>query len=124
MHWIRSNIRLSARLALLALSLQFASSFGHVHPEDLVPAAAATHAAAAVQQSRSDPSVPARKPGGADDVCAVCALILLLNTSVVSAALPLPVATGVRRVRWQAAFDFSPALPSRRFFSARAPPLA
>ena len=31
MKWFRSNIRHGARLALLALLVQFALTFGHVH---------------------------------------------------------------------------------------------
>ncbi len=42
MKWFRSNIRTGARLALLALLVQFALSFGHIH--GFAPqAASATH---------------------------------------------------------------------------------
>ena len=35
MNWFRSNIQSCARLALFALALQMAVSFGHVHGDDL-----------------------------------------------------------------------------------------
>ena len=35
MNWFRSNIQSSARLALFALTLQMAVSFGHMHRDDL-----------------------------------------------------------------------------------------
>lgn len=120
-------MRFGARLALFALALQLVLSFGHIHPEDLVGAAAAgTHAVAAGQQAghAPKPSAPHRKSGGDDDICAICALIQLVNTSVASAAPPLPAPSEVRWVDWQIVYGFSSAPSSHRLFRARAPPLA
>ena len=128
MHWFRSNIRSVARLALFALGLQLALTFGHIHPEDLIPAAAASPpVTSSAQQSAALPNVPAptHKSGGAtDDICAICALIQLANISVTSTAplLLLPAAIGRSRLETMAVL-FLAASP-QRFFHARAPPLA
>ena len=51
MRWFRANARLSGKIALFAMALQFVLSFGHIHAEDIYGAratlAAATHAASA-----------------------------------------------------------------------------
>ena len=55
MTWFRSNIQSSAWLALLALTLQMAVSFGHMHRHDLgLPA---------TDQSRPDANINGRGGG-------------------------------------------------------------
>jgi hypothetical protein len=129
MRWFRSNRRFVARLALFALGLQLALTFGHIHREDLIPAAAAsTLVASSVQQPAAAPSLPApadkKSRGAIDDVCAICALIQLANISVTSTAplLPLPAAVGWSRFELTAEAFLAPS--PRRLFGARAPPLA
>jgi hypothetical protein len=128
MRWFRANRRFVARLALFALGLQLALTFGHIHREDLIPTAvASTLIASSAQPSATTPTVPAptRKSGGAaDDVCAICALIQLANISVTSTAplLPLPTPVGWSRLEITAESFLAPS--PRRLFRARAPPLA
>ena len=93
MKWLRSNIKHGSRLALFALALQFALSFGHVH-------AGAAQTAPAVQSgSANNPS--AAETVGEDaqqqpasnhdsdqqqgDVCAICAVLALANTMLFAA---------------------------------------
>jgi hypothetical protein len=98
MKWFRSNIRHGARLALFALLVQFALSFGHSHGfaqaapllQSSVQQAdghqgAATIDRAAVQK-RSPASPDQDQPG--DDYCAICAVVAMAGT-VVSATPPL-----------------------------------
>ena len=74
MNWIRSHIKYGARLALLALVVQFAVSFGHFH----AIAAPATPAAA---QSASAPSPAGHEPDQqTNDTCEICAVIALAQT--------------------------------------------
>jgi hypothetical protein len=128
MRWFRSNRRFVARLALFALGLQLALTFGHIHRSDLIPGAdASTLVASSAQQPAAAPNapVPPHKSGGAiDDICAICALIQLANISVTSTApvLPLPAAVGWKRLETTAVL-FLAAAP-RHLFRARAPPLA
>jgi uncharacterized iron-regulated membrane protein len=71
MNWFRSNIRHGSRLALLALAIQFALSFGHFH-------GVAAQAAPVLQQTQQIPSNPDsdRQPA---DSCAICAVMAQAN---------------------------------------------
>lgn len=98
MKWFRSNVRHGARLALFAMLVQFALTFGHSHWF----AQAAPLATVSLQQSGSttqavstapaavqkqSPSAPDREQPG-DDNCAICALVAMAG-SLVSATPPL-----------------------------------
>jgi hypothetical protein len=89
MRWFRSNIRDFARLALFALAVQFAVTFGHVHLDGPAQAAAAVHQSAATPVNAH---VKTHKSQGAADFdCPICALIQLASTSAPSVAPPLPI---------------------------------
>jgi hypothetical protein len=118
MKWVRSKIKFGSLLALLALVLQFAVSFGHFHPT----AARAVQGAA---QSAQQPS-----PGGPDsdqqtsDACEVCALIALASTGLFAAPplLSLPQGSEFSRLTIDAGFAHLSA--ARVAFQPRAPPLS
>ena len=98
MKWFRSNIRHGARLALFAMLVQFALTFGHSHwfvqaaslsqaslqQADSSKAIASIDRAAVQKQS---PASPDREQPG-DDNCAICAVVAMAGT-VVSATPPL-----------------------------------
>ncbi|WP_298245414.1 DUF2946 domain-containing protein [uncultured Bradyrhizobium sp.] len=94
MKWFRSNIRHGARLALFAMLVQFALTFGHSHWF----AQAAPLAQAALQQTNSakdgvrnvaavdragvqkqSPTSPDHEHPGEDN-CAICALVAMAGT--------------------------------------------
>lgn len=81
MRWFRVNRRWAGRLALFALALQLALSFGHIHAEDLIaPASLATASA--------NETAPADHRSSLDhDGCAICATVHLAGTLL----LPSPV---------------------------------
>jgi hypothetical protein len=87
MKWFRSNIRHGTRLALFAMLVQLALTFGHSHWF----AQANSLAQASLQQSASvekqSPAGPDREQPG-DDNCAICAVVAMAGT-VVSATPPL-----------------------------------
>jgi Protein of unknown function (DUF2946) len=100
MKWFRSNIKHGARLALFALAVQFALSFGHFHllaaseaapavQSNLTQAVAANGLAAAGDQTaqRQSPANhdPDQQPA---DNCAICAVVAMAST-VVFATPPL-----------------------------------
>lgn len=98
MKWFRSNIRHGARLALFALLVQLALTFGHTHWfAQAAPLAqsslqqidgdkAASPIDRAAVQKQSPASPDRERPG--DDNCAICAVIAMAST-VVSATPPL-----------------------------------
>ncbi len=97
MKWFRSNIRHGARLALFAMLVQFALTFGHSHwfaqaaplaqsslqQTDSTKGIAAIDRAAVQKQS---PAGPDREQPGEDN-CAICAVVAMAGT-VVSATPP------------------------------------
>src|SRR3954452_9147092 len=92
MKWFRSNIRDGARLALFAMLVQFALTFGHSHwfaqaaplaqsslqQTDSGDAVASTDRAAVQKQS---PAAPDQELPGEDN-CAICALVAMAGTIV------------------------------------------
>jgi Protein of unknown function (DUF2946) len=119
MNWFRFHKRFAARLALFALFLQLALSFGHIHRGDFILARAGATAV-----TTANGQLPTGPDGAAGDVCPICALTQLVNVSVTAAppSLPLPAVTVSSRL--QAAIDIEIAAPSRGIFRARAPPQA
>ena len=127
MRWIRSNIAFGSRLALFALALQLALSFGHVHPEDLSAAAAPGVAAAIAGSAAADqsPQPTNHKPAlPAADYCSICASIQLTGASVPSAAPVLPLPADFGRLTRAVPAAPTSAVPPRLLFQARAPPFA
>lgn len=133
MKWFRSNIKGGARLALFALFVQFALSFGHFHAL-AAPARAAPSAVSGITQvDAGHPAVanlatpqqaPAKHDGDQQlpDACAICAVVAMAST-VLSAAppvllLPEPIALLYRST--DAEFVHSKSAGSS--FQPRAPP--
>jgi hypothetical protein len=107
MKWFRSNIKHGSRLALLALAVQFALSFGHFHGA-AAQAAPAIEASAALSDTSTADQFPAtdvaieaapQQPGSdhdsgqpsndpSNDPCAICAVIAMAN-AVLFATPPL-----------------------------------
>jgi uncharacterized iron-regulated membrane protein len=103
MKWFRSNIKHGSRLALFALAVQFALSFGHFHG-GAAQAAPAIQSGPAQSESSTTSALPApdaviqsaqQQPASdhdsgqqPNDPCAICAVMALANT-VLFATPPL-----------------------------------
>ena len=139
MKWFRSNIKHGTRLALLALAVQFALSFGHFH-------GSAAQAAPAIQSglAQSDASyangLPAanavdqsaqRQPASdhdsgqqPSDPCSICAVIALANT-VMFATPPLLLLPQALEFLYQTTdAEFVHLNSARVGFQPRAPPVS
>jgi hypothetical protein len=116
MKWVRANIGLGARVALFALAVQFALSFGHFHPI----AAQAAPSIQSVQQQLPSPGPDTDRH--LDDLCAICAVIALASTAVAAAppSLLLPQFVELRQQTTETAFLHLHA--ARAAFQSRAPP--
>src|SRR6478672_3421740 len=92
MRWFRATLRTGARLALFALTVQIALSFGHIHLGNV-------QHASAIASTGGQPSgsTPTQHPVG-DDYCAICATIHLSATSLLPQAPQLPVPFVARSV--------------------------
>lgn len=137
MQWFRSRAKHGARLALLALAVQFVLSFGHFHWDAAQAAPAinsiATQSASAdaVQPDAgqatlaADPAQPAsRHPPGPHpgDYCAICAVMSLAG-SVTLAEPPLLLLPQAYRLLYLTTdAEFSHLAPRHRDYQPRAPP--
>lgn len=123
MGWVHRHKHRGAVLALIALALQIALSFGHVH---LRGPNGSSHAAIAeqVRLAHAPPQVPAQHRGDDDDYCAICASIFLASSAFAPAPPQLLVPLNFEPV--EHSFDnvetFSESL--RLAFRSRAPPVA
>ena len=75
MGWFRSNRRIGGGLALFALVIHFALSFGHLHVATFENATAATLTSSEPAGAASVPDAPANPSNhsGLADPCAICA---------------------------------------------------
>ncbi len=122
MRWLH-NRRLGSWLALAALVLQLAVSFGHVHLDGVhrsYPALAVSGSGAQASQ------LPAPHPGNDadDDYCAICATIFLAANSFLPPPPQLPVPFVSRPIEHFAPVAVDFIVPRRAPFQSRAPPLA
>jgi hypothetical protein len=125
MRWFRANARLGGGMALFALALQFALSFGHIHPEDIYgPGGAPTQVAAATVPATVQPADTGSTTHD-DDYCAICATMALLNNSFVAAPPQLPTPQVLSRaVEHADSVAVLVIAPRRAPFQSRAPPAA
>lgn len=117
MKFLRARRQWSGWLALTAMLLQLALSFGHLHAEDIahpiptaVPTAAADHSA----------------PAGGDDRehadCAVCITLHLAADSLLPPAVQAPAALLPTPISFANAQNMPPRPATGGAFRARAPP--
>ena len=139
MKWFRKHVRHGSRLALLALAIQFALSFGHFHgitaqaapaiqtgltQADLAYAkgiAARDTAREAAQQQQ--PSAPDTDQQPAD-ACAICAVIALVHNLLIASSPPLPPPRAAERLYVTTDAEFVHLGPAHPAFQSRAPPLS
>jgi hypothetical protein len=123
MRCVRHNQRLGTWAALFALTVQLFLSFGHVHLDDLTPPSPAAAGLSLEQTGNRDRTPPAHHDGGAGDVCAICATIGLLASSVLPepAQVALPIA--IPSVWTSDLAAVASRFDQHLLFRARAPPV-
>jgi predicted lysophospholipase L1 biosynthesis ABC-type transport system permease subunit len=132
MKWFRSNIRHGSRLALFALAVQFALSFGHFHGGAAQAAAAVQSGSAnslsaadtASEDAQQQPSSNHDSDQQQGDVCAICAVLALANTMLFATPplLLLPQAIEILYLSTDA--EFAHLNSARVAFQPRAPPVS
>lgn len=132
MKWLRSNIKHGSRLALFALVIQFALSFGHFHG-GVAQAAPAVQSGSVNNLSLADTvrEDAQQQPASNDDsdqqqgdICAICAVLALANTMLFAAppVLLLPQAVEILYLATDA--EFIHLNSARVAFQPRAPPIS
>jgi hypothetical protein len=122
MNWFRSQIKHGSRLALLALAIQFALSFGHFHA--IATAQAAPSVQTSVAADQQQPSSNHDSDQHPNDACAICAVIALANT-MLSATPPLLLLPQAAEFLYRITdAEFVHLDSARVVFQPRAPPIA
>jgi Protein of unknown function (DUF2946) len=132
--WFRNNVRTGARLALFALVIQFALSFGHCHGaaaqniqiglSDAGLAYAADHTALdaasdTVQQQQPSNHDNDRHPA---DACAICTVVSLANNFLFATPPLLVLPQAVELLHLTTGAEFSHLGSLHPAFQSRAPP--
>ena len=138
MNWFRKHLKHGSRLALFALAIQFALSFGHFHgtaaaqtspavQSGLVDVDLAIAATLASQGTHPEAAQPQRPADHDDDhhtakICACCAVLSLANNflSATPPLLELPQAVELLHLTTGAEFAHLGSLHPA--FQSRAPP--
>lgn len=124
MNWVRNHVRSGSWLALAALAVNLALSFGHVH----ALAGRATHAGplalSSVQAGDHGRSGPDRDRGHPDDLCPICMAAAAMGTALAATAPVLTVQFAAATLDHTAAQHVAPVEPRRSAFYSRGPPLS
>jgi hypothetical protein len=115
MNWFRSNIRHGSRLALFALAIQFALSFGHFH-------GIAAQAAPAIQQASQQAPSNQDSDHQPTDPCAICAVMALANAALFATPPVLLLPQAVEFLYLTIDAEFIHLNSIRVAFQPRAPP--
>jgi hypothetical protein len=135
--WFRNNVRTGSRLALFALAIQFALSFGHFHGEVARAAPAAIEARladadlaiAATVATPQAPSEAAQQPSNHDtdrqtSDCAICAVLSLANNFLFATPPLLELPQAVELLHLTIGAEFAHLGSLHPAFQSRAPPVS
>jgi hypothetical protein len=136
MNWFRKHVKTGSRLALFALAIQFALSFGHFHggiaraapaiqaePSDTELAIAATLAAQETQSEAAQPPSNHDTDQHASD-CAICAVLSLANNFLFATPPLLELPQAVELLHLTTGAEFAHLGSLHPAFRSRAPPLS
>jgi hypothetical protein len=138
MKWFRSNIKHGSRLALFALVIQFALSFGHFH--GIAAQAAPAIQSSAAQSDSYASGLPEAEATGQDaqqqpssdrdsdqhptDACAICAVMALANAVLFATPPVLVLPQAVEFLYLATDAEFIHLNSARVAFQPRAPPIS
>ncbi|MBR1145398.1 DUF2946 family protein [Bradyrhizobium sp. AUGA SZCCT0431] len=132
MKWFRDNVKHGSRLALLALAIQFALSFGHCHAVAAAIAISLTqvdldHAPIPVAPDAASEAARTQPPSNHDtdhpaEACAICAVITLANNLVFPAPPLLLLPQAIELLYLTTDAEFAHLSSVRSPFQSRAPP--
>jgi hypothetical protein len=133
MNWFRKHAKTGSRLALFALAIQFALSFGHFHgeiaraaPAIQIGLAAADVAVAATPEAQSE---AAQQPSGHDtdqhaSDCAICAVLSLANNFLLATPPLLELPQAIELLHLTTGAEFAHLGSLHPAFRSRAPPVS
>ena len=116
MKWFRSNIKHVTKIALLALSIQFALSFGHFH-------GVAAQAAPALKSGQQHPASHHGSDQHPEDTCAICAVMAMASTVLFATPPLLLLPQAIELLYFTTDAEFAHLCSARVAFQPRAPPV-
>jgi hypothetical protein len=120
MKWFRSNIRHGSRLALFALVVQSALSFGHFHAR----AAPAVQSDAIGLSPQQQPASDRDSDQQTNDACEICAVVALANTVLFATPPLLLLPQAIEFLYLAIDAEFAHLNSARVAFQPRAPPVS
>jgi hypothetical protein len=122
MRWFRDHIRQSSWLALVALAINIALAFGHVHASDGTERIGSLIAAIAAPNSDQSQHHPADNQ--ADYLCPICMAAAAMGTALAPTPPVLPVEFSTAAIDHAIEQDLGVLQPPRAAFQSRGPPLS
>jgi hypothetical protein len=122
MRWFRDHVRHGSWLALVALAINFAVAFGHVHA--LGGSVSERGPTAITAAAHGDRSQHHPADGQADYLCPICMAAAAMGTALAPAPPALPVTSSISAVDHAIEQDFGIARPQRVAFRPRGPPIS
>jgi hypothetical protein len=128
MKWFRRHIKAGSRLALFALAIQFALSFGHFHGE-VARAAPALQAGLADFATLAPQAEAAQQPSNHDNDhqttdCTICAILSLANNFLFATPPLLELPQAVELLHLAIGAEFTHLGSLHPAFQSRAPPVS
>jgi hypothetical protein len=136
MNWFRKHVKAGSRLALLALAIQFALSFGHFHGEiaraaptvQAGPTDAVVVISAALAAQEAQPEA-AQQPSGHDtdqhpSDCAICAVLSVAKNFLSAAPPRLALPETIELLQLTIGAEFAHLGAPHPAFRSRAPPVS
>ncbi|GEC15384.1 DUF2946 family protein [Nitrobacter winogradskyi] len=133
-NWLRKHLKHGSRLALFAIAIQLALSWGHFHTAaapagqiGLTGASRATATPIAAQEAHPEAAQPQQPAGPANDqhtanVCAVCAVLSLAKNFLFITPPVLELPGAVELLYLVTSAEFAHLSFSHLAFQSRAPP--
>jgi hypothetical protein len=124
MRWFRDHIRQGSWLALVALAVNFAMAFGHIHPSDVTDSGRAGLLVAANAAVYGDRSHNHPTDNRSDDLCPICMAAAAMGTALAPTPPALPVEFADAAI--DHAIEHTVAIPHapRAAFQSRGPPIS
>jgi hypothetical protein len=134
MTWVRSNIECLSRVALFALLVQFALSFGHFHGIASAATSAPEFGSALPEFSIAGSltgqvadTQPARQPASdhdSGDICAICAVMAMANAALFATPPALLLSPVIEFSHLATEGEFTRVASASAAFQPRAPPIS
>jgi hypothetical protein len=121
MRWLRDHIRQGSWFALVALAINFAMAFGHIHASDGTGSEPAGLLIATVDGDRSQNHPTDNR---SDDLCPICMAAAAVGTALAPTPSALPVEFADTAIDHEIEHTVATPHAPRAAFQSRGPPIS